>query len=62
MNEEMENAKKAISVLGGKYIGSEEFMLPDSDIFRNFVIIKKVKETPKKYPRDKNQPKTNPIK
>ena len=61
MNEEMENAKKAISVLGGKYDRCEEFLLPESDIFRNLVVIKKVKETPKKYPRKAGLPTKEPI-
>lgn len=61
MNEEMENAKKAISVLGGKYDRCEEFLLPESDIFRNLVVIKKIKETPKKYPRKAGLPTKEPI-
>lgn len=61
MSEELEGAKKAISVLGGKYNRSEEFYLPESDIFRNLVVIKKVKETPKKYPRKAGLPTKEPI-
>jgi 16S rRNA (guanine527-N7)-methyltransferase len=61
MNEEMDNAKKAISILGGKFDRCEEFMLPESDIFRNLVVIKKVKETPKKYPRKAGLPTKEPI-
>ena len=61
MNEEMENAKKAISVLGGKFERYNEFILPESDIYRNLVVIKKVKETPKKYPRKAGLPTKEPI-
>ena len=61
MNEEMENAKKAISVLGGNFDRCDEFLLPESDIFRNLVVIKKVKETPKKYPRKAGLPTKEPI-
>ena len=61
MSEEMENAKKAISVLGGKFDRSTEFNLPESDIYRNLVVIKKVKETPKKYPRKAGLPTKEPI-
>lgn len=61
MNEEMDNAKKAISILGGKFDRCEEFMLPESDIFRNLVVIRKVKETPKKYPRKAGLPTKEPI-
>lgn len=61
MNEEMENAKKAISVLGGEFERYTEFNLPESDIYRNLVVIKKVKETPKKYPRKAGLPTKEPI-
>ena len=61
MNEEMENAKKAISILGGKFDRCEEVVLPESDIYRNLVVIKKVKETSKKYPRKAGMPTKEPI-
>lgn len=61
MNEELENAKKAISILGGKYEKSVEFYLPESDIYRNLVVVKKTKETPKKYPRKAGLPTKEPI-
>lgn len=61
INEEMEQAKKAISILGGKYDRSDEFILPESDIYRNLIVIKKVKETPKKYPRKAGMPTKEPI-
>ena len=54
--------QKAINILGGKFDRSEEFTLPDSDIYRNLVVIKKVKETPKKYPRKAGLPAKEPIK
>ena len=38
-----------------------EFNLPESDIYRNLVVIKKVKETPKKYPRKAGLPTKEPI-
>jgi len=62
MEEEMNAAKNAIHVLGGKIQGCEEFYLPDSDIYRNLVVIKKVKETPKKYPRKAGLPSKEPLK
>ena len=51
LSEEFDSAKKAIQVLGGKYERQVEFNLPDSDIYRNLVVIKKEKSTPLKYPR-----------
>lgn len=61
ISEEMENAKKAISLLGGKFDRSKDFNLPDSDIYRNLVVIKKVKETPKKFPRKAGLPSKEPL-
>ena len=46
--EEMSAAKNAIGILGGRFDRSEEFYLPDSEIYRNLVVIRKIKETPKR--------------
>lgn len=59
--QELESAKKAIMILGGKFDRSAEFYLPDSDIYRNLIVIKKVKETPKKFPRKAGLPSKEPI-
>lgn len=59
--EESKSAAHAISLLGGKIETQKEFMLPDSDIYRNLFIIKKVKETPKKYPRKAGLPSKEPL-
>ena len=61
IDEEMSKAKNAISILGGKLQRNEEFYLPDSDIYRNLVVIKKTKETPKKYPRKAGLPSKEPL-
>jgi len=60
-SDELVNASKAISILGGKYVKSCDFYLPDSDMYRNLIIINKVKETPKKYPRKSGMPTKEPI-
>ncbi len=62
LEEEIENAKKAISVLGGKVEKIEKFEIFEENLQRNILIIKKISKTPPKYPRGKNQPKINPIK
>lgn len=49
--EELEKAKKAIFLLGGRLEKQIEFNLDNGNIYRNFVIIKKVQNTPKQYPR-----------
>jgi 16S rRNA (guanine527-N7)-methyltransferase len=60
--EELELSGNAISLLGGKVERQVEFQLPDSDIYRNLFIIKKVKITPKKYPRKAGLPAKEPLK
>ena len=40
VEEELENSKKALEILGGKVEKIESFELPDSDIKRNIIIIK----------------------
>ena len=59
--EEIENAKNALEILGGKIEKTEEITLPNSDIKRNIIIVKKVKNTPSKYPRKPGTPSKEPI-
>lgn len=59
--QEKEEAKKAFELLGGEFERQVEFMLPSSDIYRNLFVIKKVKETPKKFPRKAGLPAKEPI-
>lgn len=59
---EIQEAKKAISILGGKLEKVDKFELPDSDLGRAFVCIKKVKDTPRKYPRKAGTPAKLPLK
>ena len=51
IEEERIAAEHAISVLGGKIENQIAFMIPNSDIYRNLIIVCKEKETPAKYPR-----------
>lgn len=53
IEEELSNAKSHIEVLGGKIEEIENFVLPDTDMKRNIIVIKKIKNTDKKYPRKK---------
>ena len=59
---EIQEGKKAISILGGKLTSVDKFQLPDSDLRRALVCIKKVKDTPKKYPRKACTPAKLPLK
>lgn len=61
VDEEAVQAEKAISVLGGKKKDIVKFSLPDSDMERSLVLIEKIKETPKKYPRKAGIPGKEPI-
>lgn len=62
VEEEINNSKKAIEILGGKIEKVEEFNLPNSDIKRTIIVIEKVSETPVKYPRKPGTPSKEPIK
>ena len=61
VDEELSQGKKAINILGGKIEKVEKLMLPDSDIGRSFVFIKKVKATPKAYPRKAGTANKQPL-
>ncbi len=61
IEEEENQAKKAIEILGGKLEKVDEVILPDSDIIRKIVIISKEKSTPKQYPRKAGTPTKKPI-
>ena len=58
---ELSQSKKAIFVLGGKIESVKKFRLVETDAERSFVQIKKVKKTPKTYPRKAGTPSKNPI-
>ena len=61
IEEELENSKKALSILGGKIVNIDNFELPDGSK-RNIIIVKKIKNTPMKYPRINNKTLKEPIK
>lgn len=54
-SEELEASKKAIPMLGGKYIETLEVQLPESSdgeiLHHSLIIVKKIKNTPVQYPR-----------
>ena len=62
IDEELNDAKFALKELGGNVILREEFCLPGTDMKRNIIIVKKIKETPKKYPRKSGLPAKQPLK
>lgn len=58
--EELEEAKKAIKVLGGEIESIERYCLPSGDK-RTLICIKKVCATPEKYPRGQGKERKCPI-
>ena len=59
--EEINNSKNAIKILGGKINKVEEFVLPGTDVSRVFVFIRKQELTDKKYPRKAGVPAKKPL-
>lgn len=59
--EEINNSKNAIKILGGKINKVEEFVLPGTDVSRVFVFIRKLELTDKKYPRKAGVPAKKPL-
>ena len=61
VKEEVQQAKKAIHVLGGKVVNVQKFTLPGTEVSRSLVQIEKQKKTPKGYPRKSGTPSKCPI-
>ena len=61
VDEELATAESAIRKLGGKLEQEVEYMLPESDIRRSLITIRKAKETPKTYPRKAGTPAKDPL-
>lgn len=61
-DEEIKDGEFAVNLLGGKIKEEILFTVPTSDINRKFVVINKVKNTGKKYPRKAGTPAKSPIK
>ena len=59
--EEINNSKNAIKLLGGKINKVEEFILPETDVTRVFVLVNKLTNTDKKYPRKAGIPTKKPL-
>lgn len=59
--EELNDAKKAIKILGGEVKEVKELVLPDSTDERTLIVIKKVSPTPNKYPRQAGTPARKPL-
>lgn len=60
-DEELKDAKRAIKILGGKIEDVFEADIPFTDLKHKIIIIKKVGQTPLKYPRKPGIATKNPI-
>ena len=61
IDEELENSKKAVKILGGKIENVVKFQLPGTEIGRSFVKIRKISNTNMKYPRKAGLPAKEPL-
>ena len=61
LSEELHSANKAIAVLGGQFERQIDFTIGDENIYRNFVVIKKINCTPRQYPRKSGTASKKPL-
>lgn len=59
--EELSISKNALNILGGQVEKSVEFILPSSNLMRTLISVKKVENTPSKYPRRAGVPVKKPL-
>jgi len=59
--EEIKDSKKALDILGAEIEDIKETVLPFSDIKRNIILIRKLRQTPSKYPRKAGKPAKDPL-
>ncbi len=60
-SKEIDDAKKAIFLLGGEIENIISYDIPNTDITRTFVVIKKISAISKKYPRKAGLPSKEPL-
>ena len=58
---EIQAAKNAIQILGGKIFKINEFELYENGGGRTIVLVEKIRPTPEKYPRNSGKIKSNPL-
>ncbi|MGI5976595.1 MAG: 16S rRNA (guanine(527)-N(7))-methyltransferase RsmG [Candidatus Limivicinus sp.] len=59
--DELNEAEKAITLLGGEIEKKADYLIPGTDIVHSLIVIKKVRNTPSKYPRRWAQIKKQPL-
>lgn len=58
---ELTDSQRAVHLLGGDIEDISTFMLPETDIERTLIMIRKINKTPKKYPRKAGLPSKEPL-
>lgn len=61
IDDEIEESKKALNILGGEISKIEKINLPDSDNKRTIIEVLSVKQLPNKYPRKPGTPTSSPL-
>lgn len=61
LEKELNQAEKAIHVLGGDIADIREIKLPVSQAERSIILIQKIADTPRKFPRKAGLPKNQPL-
>ncbi len=59
--DELKEAKNAIILLGGEIKEHRKITIPNTDITHSIIVIEKIKNTPKKYPRGGGKPRKKPL-
>jgi len=59
--DEVKLSKKALDILGGSIEEVKEFIIPGTDLNRSIVLVKKLRQTPVKYPRKAGKPTKEPL-
>lgn len=60
-DEEVIRSENAITLLGGEIENTDRFFLPDTDMGRTLIKIRKKKSTPNRYPRKAGIPSKEPL-
>ena len=58
---ELEESGKAIALLGGRVSDRTDYVIPGTDVRHRVILIEKIRETPKKYPRAFAKIKKSPL-
>jgi 16S rRNA (guanine527-N7)-methyltransferase len=61
IEDELKNGEKAVKLLGGEVASVIKYVIPGTDMGRSLIIIKKVSDTPDRYPRKAGTPSRKPL-